>query len=251
MKYPIYVGKRIVGKRTLVPLTFDLSRYPFVLVTGVSGSGKSYLTKLLFRSLLKYQDKIEIFCFDFKNSGDYDFMDEQHLSVGASCIEMLDVVYQRYIEIKDKNLADIVLVCFDEYAAFISWLMGYDKKLAQQTIERISTILMTARRLNKSGGGVYMWTILQRPDATYFGTARDNYFVKIVMRDVTRSIRTMLELDEEDIPQEHTAKTGHGIMVIDNNVYAFIVPTYNERAMNAMLTAKRSEAVGIADSLTT
>ena len=98
---------------------------------------------------------------------------------------------------------------------------------------------------------IYMWTVVQRPDAQFFGTARENYIVKIIMRDVTRSIRTMLELDEDDIPSEHVAKPGHGIIMIEDNVYAFIVPTYNEKAMNAMLKAKRSEAESIAEMLPT
>ena len=58
------------------------------------------------------------------------------------------------------------------------------------------------------------------------------------MGNISRSVRTMLEINEDDIPSEHVAKTGHGVVIIDDKVCAFIVPTYNEQLMNAMLKAK-------------
>ena len=251
MKYPIKIGMRILGKNNLFPLIFDLKTHPHLIFNGPSGSGKSYCLKYVIFSLLKYQNEIEIYCCDFKNSGDYEFMDEGHLSVGIECLDMLNKIYERYEEIKEKNLSNIVLCIFDEYAAFITWLTNADKKQGKEIMDKVSEMLMMGRKLNKSGGGAYMWTVLQRPDATYFGTARENYFVKIIMRDVTRSIRTMLEIDEEEIPSEHIAKPGHGIAMIDDEIYAFIVPTYNEQQMNAMLKAKRSEAESIAEMLPT
>lgn len=243
----IKVGMRVGKMNTTAPLMFDLRQLPMVLIVGASGSGKSYLLKFIFASLLKYQAIMEIFCLDFKNSGDYEFMDAEHLSVGKDCVEMLDKVYKRYKQIKEDNMSNIVLCVFDEYAAFITWLNSYDKKLGKKAMDQVQEILMMGRRINKNNGGAYMITVLQRPDSAYFGTARDNYFVKIIMKDVTRSIRTMLEIDEKDIPEEHKARTGHGIMIVDENIYAFIVPTYDETLMNAMLTAKRSEAVSIAE----
>ena len=251
MRFPIKVGFRVVGNNNFIPLVFDLGVLPMVLVVGPSGSGKSYLLKFIFASLLKLQDMIEIYCLDFKNSGSYDFMDKDHLSVGSECVEMLDRVYQRYEYIKSNNLPNVILCVFDEYAAFITWLNGYDKQRGKRAMDQVQEILMMGRRLNSNNGGAYMISCLQRPDASYFGTARDNYFVKIIMKDVTRSIRTMLELEEEDIPSEHIAKPGHGVMIVDDEVYAFVVPTYDEGKMDAMLTAKRSEAGSRAEVLPT
>lgn len=239
--FQIKLGMQLVGN-SLIPLSFQLSKEVHGLIVGESGSGKSYLVKYMFSSLLKYQDQIEIFCMDFKNSGDYEFMDSDHLSVGKDCIEMLDRFYRRYMEIKEKNLSEKIICVFDEYAAFITWLANYDKKIAKQAMDQVSEILMMGRRIGDNGGA-YMWTVLQRPDASYFGTARENYFIKIVMGNVSRSIRTMLEIDEDDIPKSHVAKTGHGIAIIGDEIHSFIVPRFDEKRMNAMLKAKRKRSL--------
>lgn len=245
--YQIKVGLRIIGQNTLAPLSFDLSRFCHVMITGSSGSGKSYALKYIFSSLLKYQKSLNIYCLDFKNSGFYSsWMDAEHMSTGKSCIDMLELIYNKYIEIKENNLPEIIVCICDEYAAMVTWAINYDKKLGKKIMDMTSEMLMMGRCLNSNNGGVYIWTVLQRPDAAYFGSSRDNYFVKIIMGEVTRSIRTMLEIEEDSIPTEHIAKRGHGVMIIDDSVYAFIVPTYNMVQMDAMLKAKRSEAGSMA-----
>ena len=238
MRFPIKIGYRIITGRK-IPVIFDLAQLPMVLITGITGSGKTILLKYIFASLLKYQDSLDVFCLDFKNSGAYEFMDKDHLAVGKDCVGMLERIYNRYLEIKENNLSDVVLCVFDEYAAFVTWLTSYDKALAKKAVDQLQEILMMGRRINRNNGGAYMITVLQRPDSAYFGSARDNYLVKIVMKDVTRSIRTMLEIDEEDIPCEHIAQTGHGIMIADDSVTAFIVPVFDEAKMDSMLAAKR------------
>ncbi|WP_026498464.1 FtsK/SpoIIIE domain-containing protein [Butyrivibrio sp. WCD2001] len=234
----IKIGYRIIGNSSIA-FSFNLEKYPHLLIVGASGSGKSYETTYLLSSL--FETDCEVFCLDFKNSGDYDFVDSSHLSYGKDCIDMLDKFYGRFIEIKEKNLSDKIVCVFDEYAAFLIWLTSFDKKLAKKAMDQVAEILMMGRRIGKNGGA-YMWTILQKPNAEYFGNARENYFVKIVMGEVSRSIRTMLEIDEVEIPQEHISRTGHGIVMIDDCIYAFIAPTYDVWLMNAMLTAKRKRS---------
>ncbi len=236
----IKVGYRIVGNNT-VPLTLSISILPHWLICGPSGSGKSYLLKFLFWSLFK--NAIEIHVCDYKCSGDYDgFMDTEHFAVGKDCIEMIERFYYRYKEIKEKNLPDKIMLVFDEWAAFCLWAEGVDKRGAKDMKDKISEILMMGRRLGSNGGGAYIWTVLQRPDAAFFGSSRENYFVKIVMKEITKSIRMMLDLEESDIPVEHIAVTGHGICVLENAIYPFVVPSYDPEAMNALLKAERERS---------
>ena len=183
-------------------------------------------------------NRLEIFCCDFKNSGDYTFMDTEHLAVGKDCLTMIQRFYEKYLTIKEQNLPERILLVFDEWAAYCIWLESYDKKLAKESKDQIAEILMMGRRLGSNGGGAFLWTVLQRPDAAYFGSSRDNYFVKIVMKDVTKSIRLMLDVEENDIPAEHIIKTGHGVCFLDDAIYAFVVPQYDVKAMDALLTAK-------------
>ena len=236
----IKLGFRLIGT-IKSSLTLTLERYPHWLICGPSGSGKSYLTKYLFWSLSKIDD-LEIFCCDFKNSGDYSFVDEDHLAVGKDCPSMIQRFYDAYLQIKEANLPHRILLVFDEWAAYCLWAEAYDKKLAKESKDQIAEVLMMGRRLGSNNGGAFIWTVLQRPDAAYFGSSRDNYFVKIIMKDVTKSIRTMLDVSDDDVPVEHIVKPGHGVCFLDDAIYAFVVPQYDSKAMDALLTAKRQRS---------
>ena len=236
----IKVGYRIAGN-VLIPFYISLISNPHWLICGPSGSGKSYLLKYLFWSLLQLTE-LEIFCCDFKNSGDYSFLDADHLAVGMACTDMLSRFYKRYTEIKESNQPNRILLVFDEWAAYSMWVESYDKKVAKISRDQIAEVLMMGRKLGSNCGGAYIWTVLQRPDAVYFGSSRDNYFVKIIMKDVTKSIRTMLDLAEDDIPAEHIARPGHGVCILDDSIYPIVVPTYNAVAMDALLTAEREQS---------
>lgn len=237
----IKTGLRLIDSHMTVPLQIDLCSNCHWVICGDSGSGKSYFLRELFDPLLDYQNELDIYVMDFKNSGDYSFMDDDHLAVGVECISMLNRFYERYKEIKEHNLEKRIICVFDEYAAYLTFLHGYDKSLEKRSADQVSEILMMGRRLgsSKHGGGAYFWCVVQRPDAAYFQTARDNFMVKIIMRDVTRSIRTMFEIEKEDIPPEHIAKTGHGIVLMGDTIYPIVVPTYDPDLMYAMLADKR------------
>lgn len=236
----IKVGYRKAGS-VLIPFYISLISNPHWLICGPSGSGKSYLLKYLFWSLLQLTE-LEIFCCDFKNSGDYSFLDADHLAVGMACTDMLSRFYKRYTEIKESNQPNRILLVFDEWAAYSMWVEGYDKKVAKISRDQIAEVLMMGRKLGSNCGGAYIWTVLQRPDAVYFGSSRDNYFVKIIMKDITKSIRTMLDLEEDDIPAEHVTRPGHGVCILDDSLYPIVVPTYDAAAMDTLLTAKRERS---------
>ena len=235
----VKVGFKLIGK-SLVPLSVDLSSNPHWLICGSSGSGKSYLTRYLIWSLKKIPE-VDLYICDFKNSMDYlGYVSEDKYAVGADCINLLNKFYDRYLSIKNNNLPDKILMLYDEWAAFCIWCEQYDKKVSKQCIDKLSECLMLGRKLGSNGGGAYIFSIMQRPDATYFGSARANYFVNIVMKDVNKSIRTMLDISEEDIPANHVARTGHGILIQQGkDIIPFIVPTYNAEKLDNLLRAKR------------
>lgn len=239
----IKIGYRILGTLNIA-LTVDLEKNPHWLICGDSGSGKSYLLRYIFYSLKQIRKPDCLYIADFKNSGDYDgFVPEENYAAGPDCVELVNRYYERYQEIKENNLSDKILLVFDEWAGFCIWSEGYDKKISKQAKDQMSEILMMGRKLGSNGGSAGVFTVLQRPDSVYFANSRNQYFIQIVMRDVNKSIRTMLEIDQEDIPTEHKAIPGHGILLESGkDPIAFIVPTYDEQGLTDLLKAKQSEA---------
>ena len=59
-----------------IPIQLDLSDHCNLLLTGCSGSGKSYALLYLLGSVLKSNEDIEIFFCDFKNSYDFSFLED-------------------------------------------------------------------------------------------------------------------------------------------------------------------------------
>lgn len=156
---------------------------------------------------------------------------------------MFNKFYERYLMIKNNNLSDKIILIFDEFASYSLFIEKYDRTIHKDSLNRMAEILMMGRVLGSNKGGAYIWTVLQRPDALYFGNgARDNYFVKICMKEVSKSIRTMLDINEDDIPSEHIQIPGHGICVVDDEIYPFIVPSYDIVAMDALLKAERKRS---------
>lgn len=69
-----------------IPIQFDLETHCNLLLTGCSGSGKSYALLFLMGSVLKSNKEIEIFFCDFKNSLDFEFLqDYPHYYAGNDC----------------------------------------------------------------------------------------------------------------------------------------------------------------------
>lgn len=201
--------------------------------------GKSFLTKYLIWGVKRCP--VTLYIADFKNSGDYDsIVSDNYYATGSKCTELMDAFYERYTYIKENNLPEKILLLFDEWAAFCLWLEQQDKKLSKKYVDMLSEILMMGRKLGSSSGGAWIWCVLQRPDAIYFGSARSNFFVNIVMKDINKGIRNMLDIEKDEIPPNYVAKTGHGIIVLQGSeLIPFIAPTYDENKMTKLLQAKR------------
>lgn len=237
MNTDIKVGYRIIGS-AYVPVVIDLFKNGHWLIVGDSGSGKSVLTTYLLNSLLNIENLI-LYVADFKASGDYDCISE-HYATFTDCIKLVDDFYEHFQRIKKHKTGEHILLIFDEYASCC--LSIQDKKVLTKLQNQISEILMQGRCL-PGGGSAFTWQILQRPDAEYFSHgSRQNYFVTIVMKEIGKSTRLMLDIDEDDIPAEHIAETGHGIIVQTGKpIYAFIVPFVNLDALRMHLQYKAEQ----------
>ena len=101
------------------------------------------------------------------------------------------------------------LLIFDEFPAFITWLMMEDKKQATIIQSKITELLMLSRAY-----GFGIWMVMQRPDAKYIPDgAKDNFFVTVALGNLSKEGKSMI-FSGYDIPG-YIFSVGEGIAKID------------------------------------
>ena len=200
------------------PIEVCPEKYPHVLLTGASGSGKSYALKWILKNLVQSQ-KIELTFCNFKDSSDFRFLKECpncKYYVVDECINGFKSYYQAFKE--DQSQAHeydgvFHLIIFDEFPAFISWVTMLDKKQATQVQSQLSEMLMLSRSY-----GYGLWIICQRPDSAIFGSsggARDNFFITISLGNISKEAKSMMFSGFEI--EEQIFSVGEGISKIDGS----------------------------------
>lgn len=201
----------------LPPLQIELNikDYCHALITGASGSGKSYALLFLLGSVLKENPEIEIFFCDFKNSEDFDFLiGYRHYYAGDSCYDGIMEYYKCFCEERrDRKRDKRYLLIADEYPALINYLTGRDKhektKKAGDILNAVAEILMLGR-----GIGFGIWIVTQRADSTFFANGtRDNCTVIVGLGRMSKEQKGMV-FAGEDIPDK-IFQRGEG-MILSN-----------------------------------
>lgn len=198
-----------------IPIQLDLSDHCNLLLTGCSGSGKSYALLYLLGSVLKSNEDIEIFFCDFKNSYDFSFLEDYpHYYSGDNCYDGITEYYRAFCSARQQRefTKKHLLIC-DEYPALINYLQGKDKanktRLASDILSAISELLCLGRGIQ-----FYTWIVTQRADNSLFANgARDNFMVVIGLGRLSKEQKSML-FSGEELP-ERIYKKGEGIILAD------------------------------------
>ena len=199
------------------PIIADISTKTnsHILLCGMSGSGKSYATNLLFAKIASIGEGIIYFA-DFKQDDSFTFL--------RSCpryypydktIEALEIVYETlHNRQSGKDISRIpVTLIFDEFVAYTIAMKGNDKKKADDIMRKVSEILMLGRSL-----AVRLVITCQRPDASAFPTgSRLNYGIILVLGAKIRSIYEMLIPDHIDKIGDRIFKIGEGIVLLQGS----------------------------------
>lgn len=200
-----------------IPIQLDLGTHCNLLLTGSSGSGKSYALLYLLGNVLKAYKDVEIYFCDFKNSFDFAFLEGyQHYYAGNDCYNGIIQYYKSFCESREKRdfSRKHLLIC-DEYPALVNYLQGQDKlnktKYASEVLSAISELLCLGRGIN-----FYTWIVTQRADNSLFANgARDNFMVVIGLGRLSKEQRGML-FSGEELP-ERIYKRGEGIILADGH----------------------------------
>ena len=200
-----------------IPIQLDLSDHCNLLLTGCSGSGKSYALLYLLGSVLKSNEDIEIFFCDFKNSYDFSFLEDYpHYYSGDNCYDGITEYYRVFCSARQQRefTKKHLLIC-DEYPALVNYLQGQDKlnktKYASEVLSAISELLCLGRGIQ-----FYTWIVTQRADNSLFANgARDNFMVVIGLGRLSKEQKSML-FSGEELP-ERIYKKGEGIILADGH----------------------------------
>lgn len=193
-------------------ISMEIRSHPGLLLTGSSGSGKSYALKYLIHNLLISGQSDLTFC-NFKKSEDFRFLHSmKSYYTYLDCAKGVDDFYNNFKKLQDKEDAftgRYHILIFDEFPAFILSTAMQDKKLAERYKAMISELLMLGRSY-----GFGVWLVMQRPDNAFFANgARDNFHTTISLGNLSKESKSMLYSGEE-LP-DTIYKVGEGICWID------------------------------------
>lgn len=224
-----------------VPFAFDLRKHAHVLISGKTGSGKGILLMYMLNSVLQC-NKVKVYMGDPKNSGDFEGVADCY-STGEAVANMIETVYERYVQIKKDKTGERILLILDEYPSFILNLENSDKKKAAVIKNMISELLMQGRSL-PGGGSVAVWLVAQRLDAEYIPRGgKLNMMVSIILGRLDIQSKMML-FPGEELP-EYKPTTGTGLILADGHPLRVLkVPVIDSVKLRKLLQKKARRRSG-------
>lgn len=167
------------------PVYWEYEKYAHMLISGPTGSGKTYALKSILANS-RWTAYVRLYLCDFKND-DFKYAEGAPRYYGfKACAEGLNDFYKAF-EARQSGADDSrfpLFLVFDEWGAYLSTL---DKKQAEAEKAKLSTLLMLGRSFN-----VHVIISQQRADAEYFAKARDNFGAIIGMGELSKEAKEML-----------------------------------------------------------
>lgn len=209
--------EELIGKGIPISIGVNLLTHPHILLTGSSGSGKSYLLKILVSQVLERKGTFMVWFGDYKNSPDFRYLKPlPHYAAGKDVITLIHEYYDLFQNVLtgEIQITTIPILILDEYPALITSLEQSDKKEAESIKKIITELLMLARSVENLPFPI--WITAQRPDANMFGSggARDNFMVRIALGNLSNEAKRMFTSEVSGLPN-NTYGRGQGLISID------------------------------------
>lgn len=203
-------------------ITWDYAKFPHMLLFGSTGSGKTYLLKVMLARIRRYVSGAKIILCDFKADTDF--------AMFRSAYRFLDCTdgLAWAVRILQDRQADLhadrypLFLVFDEWAAYLTML---DKKAADTARQQLAVLLMLGRSFN-----IHVIVSQQRVDSTFFNAgARDNFSVIIGMGKLSKESVQMMFSDCKD-SMNPCMQRGCGNLLIGGDHYTILVPQVRKPA---------------------
>ncbi|MCY6356614.1 type IV secretory system conjugative DNA transfer family protein [Clostridium sp. ZS2-4] len=153
------------------PFFLNTNKVPHILLSGITGGGKTVLAQMIVNQLLSENKSISI-C-DFKAGGDWVGIIPNYAEY-TDCDKLLDTFYNSFVDtIKQKSKSEQYLI-FDEFS---SYALSKDNKEFKELMTKISHIAFMGRSF-----GYKLFFISQQFNSKVLDTAiREQFGIKLYM----------------------------------------------------------------------
>lgn len=160
-----------------------------MLVIGATGTGKTVAIKILMAKIAKFQRNAKIWLLDFKQFDFRGFSSLPRYYGYTACIQGLNDFYEAFKQQQETSESAVPnYLVIDEWGSFI---MSLEKKEAELLKGKFAELLMLGRAYQ-----FFPIVGIQRPDASYFSSARDNFQCCLALGNLSREGRRMVFSDE-------------------------------------------------------
>lgn len=156
-----------------------------MLVVGATGTGKTISIKILMAKIFKSIPNAKLWLLDFKKFDFRDFAGLPRYYGFSDCVQGLKDFYAAFKRQQELGIAgEPTYLIIDEWGSFIASL---DKKEAEEMKRLLSELLMLGRAYH-----FFPIVGIQRPDASYFSSARDNFQCCLALGNLSPEGRRMV-----------------------------------------------------------
>lgn len=185
-------------------VSWDMEQAPHTLITGQSGSGKTYASKILLAKLY-LATSCETFVLDYKSDTDFDYLiQSRNFYRYTDCHNGLLEFYNRFANRQngtDKSRHPLVLF-FDEWSSYCN---AGEKKVIEEDKKLLGILVSLGRSFR-----CHVIVSQQRADAIYFNQYRDSLSCCILMGNGSDESRKMMFPDfAKDIPSDRSRGRGY------------------------------------------
>ncbi len=201
------------------PFFWNTDTVPHILLSGITGGGKTVLAQTIVNQLLSEHKSIYI-C-DFKAGGDWDGIIPNYAEY-IDCDRLLDDFYCSFVEtISQKSKSEKYLI-FDEFS---SYALSKDSKDFKELMNKISHIAFMGRSF-----GYKLFFISQQFNSKVIDTAiREQFGIKLYMGStISTESATMLFPNCEINKSIHLPKCCGYISMLEKDVDTIQIPFLNE-----------------------
>ncbi len=206
-------------------VSWDMALAPHVIITGQSGSGKTYASKILLAKL-SLTTACETYVLDYKSDTDFDFLRGcKNFYRYTDCHNGLHDFYKRFTLRQngtDKSRYPLILF-FDEWSSYCN---AGEKKVIEEDKKILGLLISLSRSFS-----CHVVISQQTFHAVYFNQYRESISCCIMMGNGSEEARKMLFPDyAKDIPSDRSR--GRGFIAFNNlEPVPILVPKIRNRML--------------------